>query len=61
MQLCYIDTDSFLIHTKIRFLYKNIKRDVEEKLDTSNYEGGERPLPIRTIKNIKKYNERSIK
>ena len=32
-KLCYMDTDSFIIH-----FYKNIADDVEKRFDTPNYE-----------------------
>ena len=42
--LCYMDTDSFIIHIKTKNFYKNIADDFEKKFDTSNYECN-RPLP----------------
>ena len=44
--LCYMDTDSFIMHIKTEDFYKDIAKDVEKKYDTSNYTV-ERPLPIR--------------
>ena len=44
-KLCYLDTDSFIIHIKIEDFYKDIADDVENRFDTSNYESN-RPLPI---------------
>ena len=37
-KLCYMDTDSFIIHIKTEDLYKDIANDVDERFDTSNYE-----------------------
>ena len=51
LELCYTDTDSFILHVKIEDFYKDIVDDVEEWLDTSNYEI-DRPLLI-TNKNKK--------
>ena len=36
--LCYIDTDSFVIYRKKDGIYKDIAEDVETRFDTSNYE-----------------------
>ena len=44
VKLCYMDTDSFIIHIKKEDFYKNIADDVEKRFDTSNYEV-DRPLP----------------
>ena len=38
VKLCYMDTDSFIIHIKTVDCYKDIANDVEKKLDASNYE-----------------------
>ena len=38
VKLCYIDTDSFIIHIKAEDFYKDIANDVEKRFDTSNYE-----------------------
>ena len=37
-KLCYMDTDSFIIHTKIEDVYEDIADDVEKRFDTSNCE-----------------------
>ena len=37
--LCYMDTDSSIIHIKTEDVYENIAGDVEKRFDTSNYEG----------------------
>ena len=39
-KLCYMDTDSFIIHTKT----EDIAGDLKSKYDASNY-GVDRPLP----------------
>ena len=43
-KLCYVDTESFIIHTKTEDVYEDIADDVEKRFDTSNYEVN-RPLP----------------
>ena len=46
-KLCYMDTDSFVIHIKTEDFYEDIANDVEKWFDTSNYdENDKRPLPI---------------
>ena len=44
VKLCYIGTDSFIMHIKTEDFYKDIADDIEERFDTSNYEVN-RPLP----------------
>ena len=43
-KICYIDTDSFIIHNRTEDFYQNIADDVEKWYDTSNYEV-DTPLP----------------
>ena len=43
-KLCYMDTDSFIIHIKTEDFYKDIANDVEKRFDTSSCEVN-RPLP----------------
>ena len=43
-KLCYMDTDSFVIHIKTNNVCKDIAEDVETRFDTSNFEL-DRPLP----------------
>ena len=43
-KLCYMDTDSFIIHIKTEDFYKDIANDVEKRYDASNYKVN-RPLP----------------
>ena len=33
-KLCYMDTDSFVIHVKTRDVYEDIADDVEKRFDT---------------------------
>ena len=42
--LCYMDTDSFIIYIETKDVYVDITKDNEAKFVTSNYEL-ERPLP----------------
>ena len=51
IRLCYMDTDSFIMHIKIEDFYKDIADDVEKKYDTSNYTV-ERPLPMGKNKKV---------
>ena len=47
VKLCYMDTDSFIIHIKTEDFYKDIANDIEKWFDTSNYdENDKRLLPI---------------
>ena len=43
-KLCYMDTDSVIIHIKTDDIDKDIEEDVENRVDTSSYEL-DRPLP----------------
>ena len=38
VKLCCMDTDSFIMHTKIEDFYKDIADDVEKRFDASSYE-----------------------
>ena len=49
VKLCYMDTDSFVMHIKTNDFYKDI--DVDNRFDTSNYEV-KRPLPIGKNKRV---------
>ena len=52
VKLCYMDTDSFVIHIKTNDFYNDISDDVDNRFDTSNYEE-KRPLSIgKNKKNI---------
>ena len=46
-KLCYVDTDSFIIHIRTEDFYEDIADDVEKWFDTSNYsEDDNKPLLI---------------
>ena len=49
--MCYTDTDSFIINIKTNDFYEDIASDVENRLDTSNYEI-KRPLPMGKNKKV---------
>ena len=49
-KLCYMDTDSFIMHIKTENFYKGIANNVEKRFDTSNYEVN---TPLPTGKNKK--------
>ena len=51
VKLCYMDTDSFVMHIKINDFHKDISDDVDNRFDTSNYEV-KRPLPIEKNKKV---------
>ena len=38
VKLCYMDTDSFIMHIETEDFYKDIANDVEKRFDISNYE-----------------------
>ena len=47
LQLCYMDTNSFVYHIKTEDFYKDIAGDVKKRFDTSGYsKEDKRPLPI---------------
>ena len=47
VRLCYMDTDSFILHIETEDFYKDIADDVDEWFDTSKYDKNEnRPIPI---------------
>ena len=48
--LCYMDTDSFVMHIKTNDFYKDISDDFDNRFDTSNYEVNR---PLQTGKNKK--------
>ena len=37
-KLCYMDTDSFIVHVKTDDVYKEIAEDVGTRFDTSSFE-----------------------
>ena len=51
VKLCYMDTDSFIMHIKAEKFYKDIADDAEKKFDASNYEVN-RPLPREKNKKV---------
>ena len=53
-QLCYMDTDSFVVNIKTKDFYKDISQDVNKKFDTSNYTFN-KPLPTGINKNNRSY------
>ena len=55
-KLCYMDTDSFVIHIITEDIYKDIATDIEKWFDTSNYEeNNKRLLPIGKNKKVNCY------
>ena len=50
IELCYTDTDSFILHIRTEDFYENTVNDVEERFDTSNYKI-DRPLLIKNKNN----------
>ena len=51
VKLCYMNTDSFMMHIKTEDFYEDIANDVEKRFDTSNYDV-DRPLPIGKNKKV---------
>ena len=52
-KLCYMDTDSFIIHIITEDFHEDIANDLERWFDISNYdENDEIPLPIGKNKNV---------
>ena len=51
VKLCYMNTDSFIMHIKTDDFYEDIANDVEKRFDTSNYEVN-RPLPTGKNKKV---------
>ena len=53
VKLCYIDTDSFIMHIKTEDFYKDIIADVDKWFDTSNFNKNDnRPLEIGKNKKV---------
>ena len=44
VKLCYMDTDSFIMHINTEDFYKDIANDVEKRFDKTNYDC-DRALP----------------
>ena len=57
VKLCYMDTNSFIMHIETEDFCKDIADDVEKRFDTSNYEVN-RPLPTGNDKKSNWINER---
>ena len=51
VKLCYMDTDSFIMHIKTEHFYKDIADDVEKRFEASNYEVN-KPLPTGKNKKV---------
>ena len=52
-KLCYMDTDSFIVHIETEDFYKDIAQDINKWFDTSGYDKNDnRPLPIGINKKI---------
>ena len=51
VKLCYMDTNSFIMHIKTEDFYKDVANDIEKRFDTSNYEVN-RPLPTGKNKKV---------
>ena len=51
VKLCYMDTDSFIVHVKTDDVYKDIVENVETRFETSNFEIY-RLLPKEKNKNV---------
>ena len=50
-QLCYMDTDNFVVNIKTKDFYKDISQDDNKRFDTSNYTF-DRPLPTGINKKV---------
>ena len=53
VKLCYMDTDSFMIHLETNDFFEDIANDVDKWFDTSKYDKNDnRPLPIGKNKKV---------
>ena len=53
LKLCYMDTDSFIMHVETEYFYKDIGNDVYKWFDISGYnQNDNRPLPIGKNKKV---------
>ena len=53
VKLCYVDTDSFIIHNITEDFFEDISNDVEKWFDTSNFDKNDkRPLSIGKNKKV---------
>ena len=58
VELCYMDTDSFVYEIKAHDFYRDIATDVEKRFDTSGYlKNDDRLLPIEKNKQVNRSNE----
>ena len=53
-KVCYMDTDSFIIHIKTEDFYKDIVNDVEKQFYTSNYVENNKNNRFQQVKTKKK-------
>ena len=54
LNLCYMDTDSFVYEIKTHHFYRDIAADVEKRFDTGRYSKDDnRPLPIRKNRKVR--------
>ena len=51
VELCYMDTDTLIIHIKTEDVCEDNENDAEKRFNTSNY-GVDRPLPIGKDKKV---------
>ena len=59
-KLCYMDTESFIVHVETDYIYKDIAEGIETRFDTSNFEI-DRPWHKGKIKISNMTNERWIR
>ena len=53
VNLCYMDTDSFVYQIDTKNFYRDIAKDVKKRFDTSGYsKDNNRPLPIGKNKKV---------
>ena len=53
VQLCYVDTDSFVYEIKTHYFYRDIAADVEKRFDNGGYsKDDDRSLPIGKNKKV---------
>ena len=53
VKLCYMDTDSFILHIQTDYFFKDISCDVDKWFDTSNFDKNDnRPLEIGKNKKV---------
>ena len=53
LKLCYMDTDSFILHLQTKDFYKNIANDVNRWFNTSVYKEDNRPLTTGINKKVR--------